>query len=156
MDNQVPNVNNSGLNVNLVDPDTFAPLPTGGIPNRNADFNQFQPKVTLSWAASDAVNWYASYGVGFRGWIQQRGYERYAERFNSPRAHKSLTTTIKKYRHRSKSVLKRSSWTVAFESTVQMLKTFFEFFAPFGLLRTVTTIMSSRSVALRSMRRLRD
>ena len=71
VDNQVPNVSNSGLNVNLLGPG-FTPLPInpalqgGEIPNRSADFNQLQPKVTLSWAASDQVNWYASYGMGFR------------------------------------------------------------------------------------------
>ena len=61
VNNKVPNVTNSGLNVNLVDPATFAPLPInpalagGDIPSRSKEFNQLQPKVTLSWAASDNV-----------------------------------------------------------------------------------------------------
>ena len=73
VDNKVPNVPNSGLNVNLLNPD-FSPRAINpalesnpnGIPTRDNTFSQLQPKVTLSWAAADNINAYASYGVGFR------------------------------------------------------------------------------------------
>ena len=58
--NQVPDVPNSGLNGNLQNPPlsgTPGPLnpglAAGAIPNRSADFNQFQPKVTLSSQSTD-------------------------------------------------------------------------------------------------------
>jgi len=72
--NQVPNVSASGLNLNTLDPITFQPGPInpgfndnpGGIPARSRDFDQLQPKVSLSWRPNDTTNIYASYGVGFR------------------------------------------------------------------------------------------
>lgn len=68
VNNRVPNVTSSGLNVNAaglpINP-AFN-LNPGGIPNRSKTFNQFQPKVTWSWAATDDINIYASWGVGFR------------------------------------------------------------------------------------------
>jgi iron complex outermembrane receptor protein len=39
---------------------------TSGIPSRSKTYDQFQPKVSLNWKASDQVSWYASYGYGFR------------------------------------------------------------------------------------------
>ena len=71
---KVPNVNNSGLNINLLVPGTFNPGPInpalvanpGGIPDRDNDFEQFQPKVTWRWDAAEGLNVYASWGVGFR------------------------------------------------------------------------------------------
>lgn len=72
--NRVPNVTASGLNLNTLDPVTGLPGPInpafnanpGGIPDRSADFDQLQPKISLSWRPSDNTNIYASYGVGFR------------------------------------------------------------------------------------------
>jgi iron complex outermembrane receptor protein len=71
--NKVPNVAASGLNLNTLGP-TFEPGPInpgyvanpGGIPDRSRSFDQLQPKVSWRWGASDAVNVYASWGVGFR------------------------------------------------------------------------------------------
>ena len=71
---KVPNVNNSGLNINLLVPGTYNPGPInpalvanpGGIPDRDNDFEQFQPKVTWRWDAAEGLNVYASWGVGFR------------------------------------------------------------------------------------------
>ncbi len=71
---KVPNVNNSGLNINLLVPGTVNPGPInpalvanpGGIPDRDNDFEQFQPKVTWRWDAAEGLNVYASWGVGFR------------------------------------------------------------------------------------------
>jgi iron complex outermembrane receptor protein len=39
---------------------------TTGIPSRSKTYDQFQPKVSLNWKASDQLAWYASYGYGFR------------------------------------------------------------------------------------------
>jgi len=164
VDNQVPNVTNSGLNVNLVDPATFAPLPInpalagGSIPNRSADFNQFQPKVTLSWAASDAVNWYASYGVGFRsGGFNSVGTSDtlnfwFNSGFGGPGeavdAQLQITDDYDKEVSTSIEIGFKAEFMdrrvringAAFRTDVEDNQ-FFEFFAgPFGLLRTVTTI----------------
>ena len=71
--NQVPNVSASGLNINTLDglgqPGPINPAfvaNPGGIPARSRDFDQLQPKVSLSWRPNDTTNIYASYGVGFR------------------------------------------------------------------------------------------
>ncbi len=82
--NQVPNVSASGLNLNTLDPVTFLPGPInpgflanpGGIPSRSRDFDQLQPKISLSWRPNDTTNIYASYGVGFRsGGFNSQGSE---------------------------------------------------------------------------------
>ncbi len=66
--NRVPNVQSSGLNFNLagqpINPG-FAAFPNG-IPDRDEDFEQFQPKVSWNWQAAEDVNVYASWGIGFR------------------------------------------------------------------------------------------
>ena len=163
VDNQVPNVSNSGLNVNLLGPG-FTPLPInpalqgGEIPNRSADFNQLQPKVTLSWAASDQVNWYASYGMGFRSggfnsvgtsdtlnfWFNS-GFGGPGEAVNAQLQitddyDKEVSTSLElgfKGEFNDRRVRVNAA---AFRTDVDDNQ-FFEFFAgPFGLLRTVTTI----------------
>jgi iron complex outermembrane receptor protein len=73
VNNRVPNVSASGLNINTLDA-MFQPGPINpaftanptGIPSRSRDFDQVQPKVSLSWQPNDTTNIYASYGVGFR------------------------------------------------------------------------------------------
>ena len=163
VDNQVPNVNNSGLNVNLVDAN-FAPLPInpalagGAIADRRADFNQFQPKVTLSWAASDQINWYASYGMGFRsGGFNSVGTSDtlnfwFNSGFGGPGeavdAQLQITDDYDKEISRSIELGVKAEYmdrrvrvnAAVFKTDVDDNQ-FFEFFAgPFGLLRTVTTI----------------
>jgi len=165
VDNQVPNVNNSGLNVNLLD-SNFQPLPINpalaanpnGIPTRDASFTQFQPKVTLSWAASDAVNVYASYGVGFRSggfnnvgtadilnfWFNA-GYGGPGEAVNaqlriSDEYDKEVSTSFEIGVKASLMDRRLRLNASVFRTDVEDNQ-FFEFFAgPFGLLRTVTTI----------------
>ena len=39
---------------------------TTGIPSRSETFDQFQPKLSLNWQATDNMSVYASYGYGFR------------------------------------------------------------------------------------------
>ena len=163
VDNQVPNVSNSGLNVNLLSPG-FTPLPInpalqgGEIPNRSADFNQLQPKVTLSWAASDQVNWYASYGMGFRsGGFNSVGTSDtlnfwFNSGFGGPGeavdAQLQITDDYDKEVSTSLELGFKGEFNdrrvrvnaAAFRTDVDDNQ-FFEFFAgPFGLLRTVTTI----------------
>lgn len=163
VDNQVPNVSNSGLNVNLLAPD-FSPLPInpalqgGEIPNRSADFNQLQPKVTLSWAASDQVNWYASYGMGFRSggfnsvgtsdtlnfWFNS-GYGGPGEAVDAQLQitddyDKEVSTSLE-LGMKGEFMDRRLRLNAAVFKTDVDDNQFFEFFAgPFGLLRTVTTI----------------
>lgn len=163
--NNVPNVPNSGLNVNLLGAD-FQPLPInpafqatpGGIPDRSRDFTQFQPKVTLSWAATDDVNVYASYGVGFRsGGFNNVGTADilnfwFNSGFGGPGEAVDAQLQISDDYDKEVSTayeigLKASLFdrrlrlnAAAFRTDVEDNQ-FFEFFAgPFGLLRTVTTI----------------
>ena len=72
--NNVPNVAASGLNINTLDPVTGEPGPINpglvgnpnGIPDRSRTFEQFQPKLTARWSATDNLTMFASYGIGFR------------------------------------------------------------------------------------------
>jgi iron complex outermembrane receptor protein len=165
VENQVPNVPNSGLNVNLVD-ENFAPLPINpafganpnGIPDRDRTFTQFQPKVTWSWAATDAVNIYASYGIGFRsGGFNSVGTEDllnfwFNAGFGGPGeavgAGITVTDDYDKEVSEAWELGMKSEWldrrlrlnAAVFRTDVEDNQ-FFEFFAgPFGLLRSVTTI----------------
>lgn len=165
VENRVPNVLNSGLNVNLVD-ENFAPLPINpafgnnpdGIPDRDRTFTQFQPKVTWSWAATDAVNVYASYGIGFRsGGFNSVGTEDllnfwFNAGFGGPgeavNAGITVTDDYDKEVSEAWELGLKSEWldrrlrlnAAVFRTDVEDNQ-FFEFFAgPFGLLRSVTTI----------------
>jgi len=164
--NRVPNVLNSGLNVNLLDPATGAPLPINpalatnpdGIPDRSRDFTQFQPKVTWSWTPSDAMTLYASYGVGFRsGGFNAIGTEDllnfwFNAGFGGPgevvNAQLQVTDDYDKEVSTAYEVGVKSEWldrrlrlnAAVFRTDVEDNQ-FFEFYAgPFGILRTVTTI----------------
>ncbi|MCH1553450.1 MAG: TonB-dependent receptor, partial [Luminiphilus sp.] len=163
VNNQVPNVTNSGLNVNLLSPG-FAPLPInpalagGSIPTRSKEFTQLQPKVTLSWAASDNVNAYASYGVGFRSggfnsvgtadtlnfWFNS-GYGGPGEAVDAQLQitddyDKEVSTSLE-FGVKADLMDQRLRLNAAVFRTDVEDNQFFEFFAgPFGLLRTVTTI----------------
>ena len=165
VDNQVPNALNSGLNVNLVDAN-FAPLPInpalatnpGGIPVREATFNQLQPKVTLSWAAADNINAYASYGVGFRsGGFNNLGTQDilnfwFNSGFGGPG--EAVNAQLRIFDEYDKEVstsfelgVKTDLFDRRLRLNASVFRTevednqFFEFFAgPFGLLRVVTTI----------------
>lgn len=164
VDNLVPAVRASGLNVNTLDAN-FQPgfinpaLATnpGGIPNRSADFDQLQPKVTLSWQPNDAVNLYGSYGVGFRS----GGFNSLGSRdllnfwFNSgvgpgnavdaqltinDEYDKEVSTSFE-LGLKASTLGNRLKFNAAIFSTDVDDNQFFEFFAgPFGLLRVVTTI----------------
>ncbi|MFK8053628.1 MAG: TonB-dependent receptor [Woeseiaceae bacterium] len=72
VNNRVPNVSASGLNINTLVGGVPGPINPafnanpGGVPERNETFNQLQPKVSLSYAFNDDINLFATYGVGFR------------------------------------------------------------------------------------------
>ncbi|KAA1193389.1 TonB-dependent receptor [Pseudohalioglobus sediminis] len=157
--NKVPNVNGSGLNINL--PGKINPAlesNPAGIPDRDDSFSHFQPKATLNWAASDNVNLYASYGVGFRsGGFNSVGTEDLlnfwfnagfggageavdAQLLVTDEYDKEVSTA---YEIGLKSELfdNRLRLNAAIFRTDVEDNQFFEFFAgPFGLLRSVTTI----------------
>ena len=158
--NKVPNVNASGLNVNAQGPINpgFITSPSG-IPDRKETFDQAQPKVSWRWAASDAVNVYATWGIGFRsGGFNSLGSSDLLELWfntgqpfllgNPINAQLVIEDTYEKEVSSSfelgvKTQLadNRLQLNAAVFSTDVDDNQFFEFFAgPFGLLRVVTTI----------------
>ncbi len=165
VDNQVPNVSASGLNINTLGPD-FTPGPInpalvtnpGGIPNRSESFNQLQPKLTLSWRPNDEINLFASYGVGFRsGGFNSLGSRDllnfwFNSGFGGPGEAVGANLRINDDYDKEVSTnfeigLKSSLLDDRLKVNAAVFNTevddnqFFEFFAgPFGLLRVVTTI----------------
>jgi iron complex outermembrane receptor protein len=164
--NQVPNVTASGLNINTLD-QNFQPRPInpalesnpGGVPDRSRTFSQLQPKVSWRWAATDAVNVYASWGIGFRsGGFNSLGSSDLLELwFNSgtpfPLARPVNAQLVIEDEYdkevsssfelgvKSEFLDRRLRLNAAVFSTEVDDNQFFEFFAgPFGLLRVVTTI----------------
>lgn len=164
--NRVPNVSASGLNVNTLDA-AFQPGPINpgfisnpnGIPDRSADFNQLQPKVTWRWSATDNINAYASWGIGFRsGGFNSLGTSDLLELWfntgqppllvNPVNAQLVIDDAYDKEVSSSYEFGVKTEWldrrlrvnTAVFSTKVDDNQ-FFEFFAgPFGLLRAVTTI----------------
>ena len=165
--NKVPNVLNSGLNGQLNNPPFSGnPVPINpalvsnpdGVPDRDDDFSQFQPKISLNWAATDDLNLYASYGVGFRsGGFNSVGTEDllnfwYNTGYGGPGELVDAQILVKddydKEVSEAYEVGMKSEWlngrlrlnAALFRTDVEDNQ-FFEFFAgPFGLLRAVTTI----------------
>ncbi len=167
VDNQVPQVRNSGLNLNLQDP-PFSGVPgwinpalasnPNGIPDRDETFSQWQPKLTWSWAAADGLNIYASYGIGFRsGGFNSVGTEDllnfwFNSGFGGPGEFVNAQLQVKDdYDKEVSENFELGLKTEFFDSRLRVNAAlfrnevednqFFEFFAgPFGLLRSVTTI----------------
>lgn len=163
--NNVPNVSASGLNINTIVNGVVGPINPAftanpdGIPNRSRSFSQWQPKVTLAYDASENVNWYASYGVGFRSggfnsigtqatldfWFNQSGNGTPGDAVNAQlkvadEYEKEVTTNIE-LGFKSKLMDNKVRLNAALFRTTVEDNQFFEFFAgPFGLLRAVTTI----------------
>jgi iron complex outermembrane receptor protein len=164
--NKVPNVTASGLNINTLDsmgmPGPINPgyvsNPTG-IPDRSRTFDQWQPKLSWRWAATDDVNVYASYGVGFRsGGFNSQGSADLLEFWfntglppiyqNTVNAQLMINDEYDKEVSTSFELGVKTEWldrrlqiNAAVFNTEVDDNQFFEFFAgPFGLLRVVTTI----------------
>jgi iron complex outermembrane receptor protein len=130
----------------------------GGIPDRKANFSEWQPKITWRWEVADNANIYASWGRGFRsGGFNSIGSEAlidfwYNTGFGGPGEVVNAGLTIND--EYPKEVT--DSFEVGFKTQLldnrlrlnaAVFKTtiddnqFFEFFAgPFGLMRVVTTI----------------
>ncbi|MDH3612081.1 MAG: TonB-dependent receptor [Gammaproteobacteria bacterium] len=165
--NKVPNVAASGLNIHTLDPMTFQPGPINpgfltnpsGIPDRKETFDQVQPKVSWRWAASDAVNVYASWGIGFRsGGFNSLGSSDLLELWFNTGQPPVLANPINAQLVIEDTYDKEVSSSFELGVKTQLLDNrlrlnaavfstdvddnqFFEFFAgPFGLLRVVTTI----------------
>lgn len=165
VDNLVPNVLASGLNLNTLDAN-FQPGPINpgfinnpdGIPSRSRTFDQLQPKVTLNWAANDEINLYASWGVGFRsGGFNSLGSSDLINSFFNVGfgglgdAVDAKLTVNDEYDQEDTSNLEVGIKSKLFDNRLTLnasiFKTdvdnnqFFEFYTgPFGLLRVVTTI----------------
>ena len=175
VNNRVPAVTASGFNANTLDLVTFQPGPINPafnanldpIPSRSADFDQLQPKVTWRWSATEDVNVYASWGIGFRsGGFNSIGSEALLNFwFNSaggtcdplnplltPGECVDADLIIRdEYDKEVSSAFELGAKTEWLDRRLQLnaavFRTdvednqFFEFFAgPFGLLRVVTTI----------------
>ncbi len=158
--NQVPNVLSSGLNINLfgqpVNP-AFKQFPDG-IPDRKADFSEWQPKITWRWSATENANIYASWGRGFRsGGFNSIGSEAlinfwYNAGFGGPGEAVNAGLTINdeyakevtdsfEVGFKTQLLDNRLRLNAAVFSTTIDDNQFFEFIAgPFGLMRVVTTI----------------
>ncbi len=164
--NKVPNVAASGLNINTLDLVTFQPGPInpayvanpGGIPDRSRKFDQLQPKLTWRWAASENINVYASYGIGFRSggfnslgsadllnfWFNTGsggpGEAVDAQLVINDEYDKEVSTAIE-LGLKSEWLDSRLRVNAAVFNTEVEDNQFFEFFAgPFGILRVVTTV----------------
>lgn len=159
VDNQVPNVNGSGLNINL--PGKINPALESnpdGIPNRERSFSQWQPKLTWSWRPLEDMTVYASYGIGFRsGGFNSVGTDDllsfwFNSGFGGPGeavdAQLQVRDEYDKEVSEAIEVGVKTEWldrrlrvnASIFRTDVEDNQ-FFEFFAgPFGLLRAVTTI----------------
>ena len=158
--NKVPNVSGSGLDINNptgpINPG-YVTNP-GGIPDRSRTFDQIQPKVSWRWSATDAVNVYASWGIGFRsGGFNSLGSEDllnfwFNSGFGGPGEVVQAGLTIRdEYDKEVSSSFElgvKTQWADRrFQLNAAVFSTdvddnqFFEFFAgPFGILRIVTTI----------------
>ncbi len=166
VDNQVPNVTASGLNINTLTPaGTPGPINPAlttnpnGIPNRSRSFDQLQPKLTLSWQPNESINVYGSYGVGFRSggfnslgsqdllnfWFNSTGAGNPGDAVDAQLVinddyDKEVSTNLE-LGVKSTLLDGRLTLNAAIFNTEIDDNQFFEFFAgPFGLLRVVTTI----------------
>jgi len=158
--NAVPNVMSSGLNINLagqpINP-AYNQFP-GGVPDRSADFSEWQPKLTWRWAATDNMNVYASWGRGFRsGGFNSIGSEDllnfwYNTGYGGPGEVVDAGLTIRdEYDKEVTDSYELGIKTLWLDDRLRVNASvfrndiddnqFFEFFAgPFGLMRVVTTI----------------
>lgn len=142
------------LNPALVDLSTVGtgnPVFFDSIPDRNEVFDQWQPKVSLSWDATDNVTLFASYGIGFKsgGFNNQGSAATIDLFFNGPLGSGlSVSDTFKKetsdaFEVGFKSRLGNGRVSVdgsLFYTMVDDMQAFEFFVGTFGLLRVVTNI----------------
>lgn len=141
---------------NAIDPATGGPInpglpATGMIPDASESFDQLQPKVSLSWAASDAWSLFGNWGVGFKagGFNNQGSGALLEQNFNIPLG--SGLNIGDTYAEETSSAFEAGIKGQLFDggTSVELVgyytevtdMQFFEFFTgPFGLLRVVSNI----------------
>ncbi|MEO0463432.1 MAG: TonB-dependent receptor [Pseudomonadota bacterium] len=145
----------SSLVPNATDPFTGGPINPGQafgpIPDQDATFRQFQPKISLRYEVSDDVNLYANWGIGFKsgGFNNQGSAAIVDQNFNQ-----FIGTSVlieDQFRKETSSAFEagvkgalldgRINFDLAaYYTDIDDLQ-FFEFFVgPFGLLRVVSNI----------------
>jgi iron complex outermembrane receptor protein len=158
VDNNVPRVTAPFLQPFLCAPNCFinpsynADPTLTEIPSRDADYSEFQPKVSVNWQINDGWSAYASYGVGFRsgGFNSQGSAETVrqyyqdlfgAQLFNVRDDYDKEVSQAGEIGFKANFYDRRVAVNGAvYQTTVDDMQ-FFNFFAgPFGLLRVVTNI----------------
>ncbi len=139
---------------NVLDPATGLPinpgLPASGpIPPKSETYDEWQPKVSVSYKPSDAVSLYANWGVGFKagGFNNQGSNAIVNNNFNIPLGATLLVNddyrqeTSSSFEIGAKGRFGTVDYSVAAYSTSVDDMQFFEFYTGgFGLLRVVTNI----------------
>jgi iron complex outermembrane receptor protein len=125
--------------------------PSGVLAPRQATFKQFQPKISITYAATDTINVFANWGIGFKsGGFNNAGARAIVNGFfNAPPVSAGLTIfdefdkeTTSAFEVGVKGNLSPDlSFELAAYHTDVTDSQFFEFFVgPFGLLRVVSNI----------------
>ncbi len=139
----------SPLNPGFVNLDTFEVSPT--MPGQSETFDELQPKLSLTWDASDTTTLYGSWGVGFKAGsfnnggttsiIQYYFVARAGDLAAPPELIREETSSAFELGFRSSMLDGRLELTgAAFYTEVDDMQ-FFEFFVGnFGLLRTASNI----------------
>lgn len=159
--NKVPAVLSSGNNINVAGQPINPAFNTDldPIPSRSETFDQFQPKITWRWSATDYANVYASWGIGFRSggfnnlgtedllefWFNTGLAPNYQNTVNAqlqvPDEYDKEVSTAYELGVKTQFLDNRLRINAAVFTTDVEDSQFFEFFAgPFGILRAVTTI----------------
>jgi iron complex outermembrane receptor protein len=123
----------------------------GVIPDRERTFSQVQPKVSLSWEASDQWTWYANWGIGFKsGGFNNQGSRATVDTYiNSITGNTvSIRDEFEKEKSSASEVgFKASLWDRRVQLEAAVYNTdiddlqFFEFLVgAFGLLRVVNNV----------------
>ncbi|WP_138379536.1 TonB-dependent receptor [Luteithermobacter gelatinilyticus] len=131
-------------------------LNPGGITDQSRTFEQLQPKISLTWDASDDVTLFASWGIGFKsGGFNNQGSKATIDAFinslpgiGAPFPAVSVEDTFKKEKSSAFELgFKAKAWNgrvniegAGYYTEVDDMQ-FFEFYVgPFGLLRVVSNI----------------
>ena len=172
VDNQVPRVLSS-FSADRVGDDYINPAYNvdenlESIPNRDEEFSQFQPKVSLTWKQSDILSLYGSYGVGFRsGGFNSQGtmatietaYRGLVNPFTSESFDLQVFGVTDDYDKEVSEAIEAGfksrfldgRWVIngaVYRTNVDDMQFFNFFVGPFGLLRTVTNIDEVEIVGL--------
>jgi iron complex outermembrane receptor protein len=124
--------------------------PSGVLAPRNATFKQFQPKISAVFAATDNINIFANWGIGFKsGGFNNAGSAAIVEGFFNQGIGAGLTISDQFDKETTSAfelgvkgnITPDISFELAGYRTIVSDSQFFEFFVgPFGLLRVVSNI----------------